>query len=766
MAGPDLKNEYQSHGNSVHDLFDSTEEGFFVPPYQREYTWEEDNVNQLFDDIITGVEELTNNDQVATFLGTGILTDIDDKTRTVVPGDKQAAPSAISIVIDGQQRISTLALLSIHLIERIRYLVSNLPKSEPYSYLHNHADDQILTLRKLHTVRIGRGSTPEHKPKIIRAQSDRWTHSGPDTHYSSPVAHYLAQYIRYESLQAAYDSLDSVTGARVRGNVDLIEKWLDSIQDAHVPGTHLHDQFPIGSKTSSDRYLDLILGFTDNDLRTTLNALKTDTSSPEYWATGLYQIFVFNHYLLRRAGINRLQPSNQEWGFDMFQALNSTGTPLTALETFLPQVMQAEETAGTLWENSPSKDSMDDIYELFENTTTNEQKNRRTNDLFGAFRLCLEGNKLGNKFSSQRRWISRVYEKELPTIGEKRQLISQFASVANFYTAAWYMESFTQPNVIQGFEENPRGEFASVLVQYLKEANSRLSAPILIRFYEQALSDPSRRDDFVEAAKACAAFFTLWRSSNSTSGLDDVYRKYFHGSSDGPAVDAHNWKQHPSSLNVENLKTYFRECLDKKGVFDRNNWKERSKRFLLYSEHKTLCRFVLFVACDDRVPDEQNPGLTVEGTKGSCPMLSLSRWRLKDHKSIEHVAPQTPKPGHTWDPEIYYQRKFHDIGNLILLPTDINRFVDNHSWMFKYFHYCHVGVKSKDDLKKISQQAMKQGVTLSKKATNALSKATFNCAVEPILELDHTGTWDVQMIDQRSEQIKDVVWDRLVEWLQ
>lgn len=47
MLSIDLHKEYNSNGESVHYLFSRIEEGFFVPPFQREYTWEEDGTNSL-----------------------------------------------------------------------------------------------------------------------------------------------------------------------------------------------------------------------------------------------------------------------------------------------------------------------------------------------------------------------------------------------------------------------------------------------------------------------------------------------------------------------------------------------------------------------------------------------------------------------------------------------------------------------------------------------------------------------------------------------
>ena len=88
----DLHSSYNSSGESVHDLFDSREEGFFVPVYQREYTWEEENINRLFEDLVLGIRELTNDDgeYTTTFLGTTILTNLQDKGNTVNQGDVRA----------------------------------------------------------------------------------------------------------------------------------------------------------------------------------------------------------------------------------------------------------------------------------------------------------------------------------------------------------------------------------------------------------------------------------------------------------------------------------------------------------------------------------------------------------------------------------------------------------------------------------------------------------------------------------------------------
>ena len=766
MSNIDLHEEYNSNGESVHDLFGREEEGFFVPLFQREYTWEEDNINQLFEDLVLGIQELTNNggDNATTFLGTVILTKMSDTRSTVKEGDDRAQPTAVRSVIDGQQRISTVALLSIQLIERLKSLRDDLPDKDPYTVLRNHCEDQIEKLQNIYTINLKRGANPPSKPKIILAKEDRWTYDGDDDSYGSPVAHYIAKYIRTGNPQKALDAIDKNTGVRVIGNVKLINQWIDKVCDSHIQDTDLYDQFPVGNKIATDKIQEYVFGFRDCNLKAVIEKAETDKKNEDYVAVAIYHVFLLAYYLLRRCGVNRLQPTHEEWGFDMFQALNATGTPLTAIETFLPQVMQAEQGIGNNWVETPSSGHMEDIDKLFEAATSNEQKNRRTNELLSAFSLCYKGKKLGNKFSAQRRWMTSTYANYLQTIEEKRKFLSSLAQVANFFHAAWYMEELDSPFHIKGLEDHPDGEIASFLVQYLKDANSRLSAPILARFYSQSV-EQGCMGEFVEATKACAAFFTIWRSASSTSGLDEIYRKFFRGSDRPVKVGKHSWKAHPREISSKSLKQYFLEVLKNKKIDEKDAWVTESERFLIYTELRTICRFVLFLAGHDQVSDDSNPGLTTQGTKGTCPLLKLESWKATEFKSLEHVAPQNPPARHKWDKKIYSENKVNEVGNLILLPIDINKHVNNKEWAVKFLHYSHVGVRVKEKIKDLEEESKNKGIVLSKKATKTLSEAKYNCAVGPILKLGIEGPWNTDIIDRRTQQIKEIAWEKIISWL-
>lgn len=782
----ELEKAYDSQGESIAELFGKQEEGFFVPLYQRRYTWEEENIQQFFDDVTQGVQELAASDEdgAATFLGTVIVTPLRDAASTVRAGEPKAQPTAVQVVIDGQQRMSTLALVAIQLrsrLERLRGRLRDLQVAEgerggdeeALKDLDDHCEELLHDLRNLYALKARHGSKPRYKPRIIRAQEDRWTHRGDDaTSYRSSVACYISHYIRHKDAKAALAAVKEHTAdARVPKNVKMIEESLEAISHAHDsswrPERSLYGQYPVGSAIATERMQKYVMeGVYTEALDKLISRSTNKAGSLAYHSAAIYQLFLFSYYLLRRCGVNRLKAANEDWGFDMFQALNATGTPLTALETLLPQVMQAEDRAGTAWEESVSKECMEEVDRLFERTKSNVQKNRRTNDLLGAFSLGFDGKKLGNKFSVQRKWLERVYEKELKTLDGKHEWLSNLSQTARFYREAWLMEEVRQPHCIKGLEEHPEGEFASFLVQYLRGASSRMSAAVLARCFGRVGETDAASDEFVAAAKACAAFFTLWRSAHTTSGLDAVYRKFFSGSDAPVKVPRHSWGDRGvPQIKADELREYFVAVLQDRGIWEKDEWVRETEGLLRYTEVKAVCRFVLFVASHDRIGDSCRPGLSTEGTRGSCPLLKLSKWRALDYKTLEHVAPQSPPKGNGWDSKIYSEGLVHDIGNLLLLPTEINAMADNKDWSTKYLYYSHVGLKEARAVQRLRDEAERRGLTLKPKSIRVLQSADHNCAVEPILGVGQNGAWDAVLIRQRSQQIKEVAWERLSRWL-
>ena len=234
----DLNRPYGTYIDTVLHLFNQPGEAFLVPLYQREYTWEKDNIDQLFDDLILGILELAGDDgdTATTFLGTTIFVPLKDKSETVWNGEERAQPSQVLSVIDGQQRIATIALLAIRVRAHLERLELQLRgrDEEPHPDLRHHCSDTIRDLTKLYSVKLGRGAMPPHKPKIIQAGEDRWTYVGDDESYQSPVASYLAASIRTDELDGVVARYPE-DGGRVRANVERIDTWFAACCECASP---------------------------------------------------------------------------------------------------------------------------------------------------------------------------------------------------------------------------------------------------------------------------------------------------------------------------------------------------------------------------------------------------------------------------------------------------------------------------------------------------------------------------------------------------
>lgn len=73
----DIDKAFNPETKSVHAHYQSSGVGFYIPLYQREYSWDSDNIEQLLDDVSRGVENLIGNpkDEIR-FLGTIIAVKI------------------------------------------------------------------------------------------------------------------------------------------------------------------------------------------------------------------------------------------------------------------------------------------------------------------------------------------------------------------------------------------------------------------------------------------------------------------------------------------------------------------------------------------------------------------------------------------------------------------------------------------------------------------------------------------------------------------
>ncbi len=730
--------------------------GYYIPLYQREYSWDEENIDQLMEDICRGVVGLTEGDrnEDIRFLGTVILVKETNPTVNIQPQDSRALPSMINHVIDGQQRISTIALLACLLYQRLATRRAAIPGDPERDDLREAVDNYLLTLKEVFAVDLRRG-TPMRKPIIIRGSIDSWTFAGADSdHYKSGVAAFLAAVIRAADQQAAYPPIPRRT--LVGRNLQAMNRWLDRVTEAH---TSDQDYFPPAWDILANMRGEDLWSYERPDLRAIVEQRGALLTPLETQVCALVQLFAFCHYLLQRCCFTVIQPVSETWAFDMFQSLNATGTPLTALETFKPLVVNAVASAGGTYQGSPTARYFAQVDQLTEGTRTAAAKDKLTRDYLTTFALAQDGTRLSSQFSIQRGWLTKVYNAR-STPAAREDFVRRMGDLATYWQIARDFDP-QQQNALVGTEgvSDPERQQAALAVLYLQEAGHKMATAVLSRFYALVLRrEVGAADTFVRACRAVAAFFTLWRSALPNAGLDEVYRKLLR--------ERMSWERAGTALTVQDLATALGEVLTDRGIGTKDEWIAKATQYLRYDNARTICRFALFVAAHDTIPDPSEPGLMKLGVPGTAPFLEPAKWKLKDFGAIEHVAPQTRPANSDWDDALYDNDYFHTIGNLTLLPAEINSAAGNRRWLAKWIHYRYLAETDPGNVAALAQEAANYGVELAGETIRLLQSTTYKQHIVPIVALGPAGPWDKGLVERRTARICDILWERLRPWLE
>ena len=160
---------------------------FYIPAYQRPYSWDDSHIRRLFDDTAHGVAELIDSAEAITFLGT-IITIHDTEYSTVDPKVLDQLPAKVMTVIDGQQRLTTLMLLIAAMHDELTTRQSKLSKStdETDKWLSNQALETFSIL--IETLEDDKKyGEYRYYPRMVRAYNDRWSREPADAMYKSPL---------------------------------------------------------------------------------------------------------------------------------------------------------------------------------------------------------------------------------------------------------------------------------------------------------------------------------------------------------------------------------------------------------------------------------------------------------------------------------------------------------------------------------------------------------------------------------------------------
>lgn len=761
MAVLNIEKSFLTENRSVLDFLNQSGQGLYIPLYQRDYSWDSDNIEQLLEDLTRGIQriasgEVSDDNKEIRFLGT-IITVVEPNRNHIYPVEIQAVPSRIEKLIDGQQRVSTIALMATLLTKRLTEIKNKVkPNNSIYEQVNEICSIWIdKKLASLFSFDLGRG-TPRLKPKIIRGAKDYWTRADEvDTAYKSELSNYLGHFIKAYSDKSSFPCLtkDKYGNTLIYQNGRRIESWLKKTVSTAHEGQGDND-FSNAEEILAHFSQDHLWEFERPDLAEIVREKDfSDSKTNSYILCELVQTLSVCHYLLDRCCFTIIQPTDDDWAFDMFQSLNATGTPLTAIETFKPTVVNTVDgETGHQFKDSDSDKSFKKVESFLSDATTAAQKNKRTNDYLTSFFIAYDGRTMSTHFSYQRKVLNNVYE-SLTSFTEKENFVKKMGNYAEFYQK-WIKYDGKDNSTFPEIGSSADADLASMLILFLKASNHKMAITILGNIYNLVIEQKSESiESFISTVKAVAAYYFLWRSTHSNSGLDSTYREFF--------------KQH-KEITAASVKDYLKNTLiNHKEIGSLEGWKGKAKNHLKYdTTGKDVIRLALLITAHETIPDPAQKGLLVEGREGGQKYLSVEKWTSPDLKTIEHIAPQTDK-NNQWDTNLYdtHIEAYQSLGNLTLLPQDLNSSAGNKGWKEKLLYYKYVAEENPEIIKHIEDMAKDLDVDFNNETLELLKNSHFNKHLTSISMLSVNDTWNKDLVDKRTDIMLDIIWHRISKWI-
>lgn len=778
-----MAQSFTHSADSLQSFFSQPGRGFYIPYYQRNYSWDEENAEKLVTDIFSGIKRTLSKPNNSIFLGTVILHD--EKNVTVgVHTDTPNLLTKVSNVVDGQQRITSLAMLACVLSHCVASSVAKLKALgstvHEIANLVTELENEQHEIREFFSVEIKKnGAQPKVKPLIIRAGdvtsnpvSDQWTLAGNGKNfYRSNTSGFLSDFIDGVSLKSI--KLDERVG-------NVIDVFLSQIESEVSSADFVLANGLLGANGVVDGSLFNFIAYPPN--LQNIQVLRTCEQDAFY---GGMLLLAACSFLKNSCHLVVIECLDLGLAFDMFQSLNATGTPLTAFEVFKPMIVNA-------WGPNYSitiKPEVDRIERVFETESTASGKEDLTDRVIVSSALIYNGEVISKKFSDERDWLFDTLP--VPPNALAKDFVMCLADQADYCQrfilprkSAKNSANFSLVIYLQSMGLTAQqADMSALCIFYLRDAGHQFAHSVLSLFYAKLLRAQGNTAlvavaaaEFLSVSKATASFFTLWMGALQGRFPDSDYRQLFQSSSANMTVASGAANQTESFV-----KGAFRNALAAHGVYDAGNavtartkWVGQAKETAWYSR-KSVCRFALFVASHDAATDLTvgNEGLFTNGMANSANLLNCRAWHASEYAVIEHVAtrdqPSNIKFATHFDPTIYpgNYSVVDKIGNLSLLSVEVNSSVYS-EWPDKVYYYwslttpsCTTAGPSGTALQ------MALGITTIPPSLNALSASSnYLSHLAPLAYRgEQSLKWDATFIDRRSEHLCERVFDKIDAWL-
>lgn len=748
-------------------------QGCYVPAYQRPYAWDSRNVDRLFEDAISGLNHLMIRPAAISFLGT-LIAIHDTSYATVQPIFRPEVAPRVMTIIDGQQRITTSVMINIALHAHLTGTLAKLGAvaGDEFDWIREQCALALADLWSTFAMDRTTGVPAVYQwyPRVIRAIEDVWSKKGVQASYASPIAALTWAYISYVKAPPAQDkgfthsvSKDGKPDERHQATIDVYKHvvW----QLGRLTGRYWENyDFPDIQQIVNDaKFVSALWSFPASS--EVVKFINEGSASRSYIPfTTLFRTLIFYKYFCTRMALTVVTTRTEDDAFDMFEALNTTGEPLTAFETFRPKVIESEGLLN--WDGSVTQQAMERVERYLDAFRKADERQRATAEMLIPFALAETGEKLSKNLSDQRRYLRDVYQGQ--DQDARRSLVCSLSSLAAFMQTGWNADIDKTPH-LEGVAEFD--EETGFCFQALRHLKHNVAVAGLSRFYDEVRRAPDeergvRAGEFVAAIKATTAFSMLWRGAKGgTENIDQIYRSIMRDGDPKQQIPQLAKRSGPKrgTLSLANYRRLLRQHLAQ-AFPDKAAWVAEASRTPIYDHSAPVAKFLIIAASHDTVVDAKEEGLIERGRHGVAPTIQSAIWRADATFSVEHVAPQS-RPATGWEDEIYEPGTRHvgRLGNLTVLPSGANSFVGNKNWPQKRALYRYFASETAEAAAKVAATFPSVGLSVSDHGTALLETSAYLPMLKAVSTYEFD--WDVDIIERRSVRLAELAYDTVIGWL-
>lgn len=325
-----IKNIFNAESRDIQSLYNATPGlGFFIPTYQRQYTWGRTNIERMLDDIKSCIERLADYNDSVTFIGT-VITVANNEGVAVRKDLKNELPTKVHHVIDGQQRLTSYILILTALYSVLDEF-NNIYKKEQEEkisiafrkWINSKVSELQKTIKNSIAIEMGDDGDVDKGynfyPKMTRAHEDSWSKYEIDAQYNSPIAFFLHKFIRSYITKKEHEFDFSILKSdeklkNVTENYDFLRRSLREFScDEKI--------FPTNNIKSNKTMLERFLNNSADDIHESVEQEEINNCS------SIIRVIMLGNFILKRVVATFVEVSDDNYAFDMFEALNTTGEP-------------------------------------------------------------------------------------------------------------------------------------------------------------------------------------------------------------------------------------------------------------------------------------------------------------------------------------------------------------------------------------------------------------------------------------------------------